>query len=147
MPENTTGTSATLAAPADGYPCFIQLHGEAAWDVVAASGERRLHDGHVPEVPETFQASRSAYYGARVELFRRQGPLSLARDVALAFHAAPTESLGFAALTEVLSRHGDRPVEPEDFPGAKGYIVGQRPVPVSRRGLPGREGLHPAGHG
>ena len=120
--ETERDTVATLAASADNYPYFIQLYGEAAWDMLAASGERRLHDAHVSAVLDTVRTSRSAYYRIRREEFRRQNLLPLARDVALAFRTASAEGLRFAALTEVLSRHGENPIELEDFLVAKGYI-------------------------
>jgi len=111
-----------LAEAADNYPFFLQLHGEAAWDVVAASGERRLHSGHVGPALEKVDTPRRRFYGERYAEFDRRALLLLARDVALAFRTAPGRRLDLGELDAVLLRHdGDR-VAMSDFLEARGYI-------------------------
>ena len=113
---------AELAEAADNYPFFLQLHGEAAWDVVAASGERRLHSAHVESVLERVDTPRRRFYSERYAELDRQDLLLLARDVALAFRTAPGRRLDLGELDAVLLRHeGDR-VAMSDFLEARGYI-------------------------
>ena len=114
--------AATLAEAAHNYPYFLQLHGEAAWDVVADTGTPGLDMEHVPAVLDAADAQRKMYYSHRHAEFRRRNRAPLARDVALAFGSAPNGTLATGELTRLLERHGESPAELEDFLAANGYI-------------------------
>ena len=62
------------------------------------------------------------YYGDRYVEFDERNLLPLARDVALAFCAAPKRRLGLAELNAVLARHGEDRAGMKAFLVAKGYI-------------------------
>ena len=40
--------AAAMARAADNYPFFLQLYGETAWGIMAATGERVLREGPCP---------------------------------------------------------------------------------------------------
>ena len=97
-----------LARTADDYPYFLQLYGAAAWDVVKASGSRRLLMEHVPDAVRATNAARRQYYVHRYDEFLRAGALALARDVALAFRRADAPMTN-AGINRLLARHGRGP--------------------------------------
>ena len=115
------GAIATLAREANDYPYFLQLYGEAAWDIMKASGSRRLESEHVPQVIQATNTARRRYYGNRYDEFMRAGALGLARDVALAFRDAdiPMTNDG---INRLLARHPGDPAEMRALLNAKGYI-------------------------
>lgn len=111
-----------LAAAADNYPYFLQLHGEAAWDALAASGSRRFRQADVASVVEAVRNQRRLYYADRHAEFRRANLLPLAREVALAFQSAPDGRLPMSELTGLLASRNAATGDLEDFLAGKGYI-------------------------
>lgn len=111
-----------LAKAADNYPYLLQLHGEAAWDALVESASQRLRKDDVASVVAAVRNQRRLYYGDRHAEFRRANLLPLARDVALAFRAAPDGSLAMSELTSLLADRDATPADLEDFLAGKGYI-------------------------
>ena len=110
-----------LARAADDYPYFLQLYGEAAWDIMKASGSRRLLSAHVPRVIRATNATRRQYCVNRYDEFMKAGALPLARDVALAFRDADAPMTN-DGIDRLLSRHAGDPVAMRSLLNAKGYI-------------------------
>ena len=114
-----------LAAAADCYPYFLQLYGEAAWQVVEASGGRAFLPEHVAPALAAAERDRDLYYSDRYMEFRDAGLVPLARDVAEAFAgsaAVPAQRrLTDAQLDAVLVRHGNI-AEMEGFLVRTGFV-------------------------
>ena len=115
------GAIATLAREADDYPYFLQLYGEAAWNIMKASGSRRLKSEHVSQVTQATRTSRRRYYGNRYDEFMKAGALALARDVALAFRDANIPMTN-EWINCLLARHPGDPAQMRALLNAKGYI-------------------------
>ena len=102
----TTEDSAltVLAQATDDYPFFLQLYGEAAWNTLQQFDVRVLSIGHVEVAIKAVESRRRRYYQDRYREFRKDGALSLVRDVALAFRDAGG-AMTDTQLDTVLDRH------------------------------------------
>ena len=95
---------AAIAQAADGYPFFLQLYGEAAWNTLRQSDARVLSTEHVEVAIRAVEPRRRQYYQDRYREFRKDGALALARDVALAFRDAGGEMTD-SQINAVLAKH------------------------------------------
>ena len=110
-----------LARAADDYPFFLQLYGEAAWNTLQQSDARVLSTGHVEAAIRTIEPRRRQYYRDRYREFRKDGALSLVRDVALAFRDAGG-AMTDAQLDAVLDRHDGAPGTKLSLLYGRGFI-------------------------
>ena len=134
--EAEDGAVTALARAADNYPFFLQLCGRAAWDILAATGERVLGERHVQPAFEATAQDRRLYYASRYEEFERRGLLPLAQDVARACRITGGQ-LKNIDLDIVLARHdGDR-IEMRAFLKATGFIWQADGWSVWTPGIPG----------
>lgn len=100
----------TLADVADGYPFFLQLYGDAAWEALRKSDGTIVCQKHAEAAIEAVAPRRREYYRDRYREFQKEGALPLARDVALAFREAGGEMTD-SDLNAVLAKY-DEPSQP-----------------------------------
>ena len=112
---------AALACAADNYPFFLQLYGEAAWNIVEGSDEWTLTPEHVPIVIETTARSRRNYYADRYDELCDAQALPAAREVALAFRGR-SKPMANVELNDLLARHERTPGRLRTLLNGKGFV-------------------------
>ena len=78
----------SVVAESQQYPYFIQLWGEALWDVARERGVTRLTPATTAAARLAFKHKTTAYYERRYEELEKQELLEAARNVAAAYAPA-----------------------------------------------------------
>ena len=132
---------AHIVRESHGYPFFVQLWGQAAWDRVrgAGGGAGRVTMAVVEEAAGEFEGERNRYYLDRFDELDRQGWLGAAREVALAFR--DRERLPHAGFGKAIRRAapaGDRAAELAAAAALEhlGFVWKTRGIPSWEPGIP-----------
>ena len=132
---------ARIVRESHGYPFFVQLWGQAAWDRVRGAGDGGgpVTMAVVEEAAGEFEAARNRYYLDRFDELDRQGWLGAGREVALAFR--DRERLPHAGFGKAIRRAapgGDRAAELEAAAALEhlGFVWKTRGTPSWEPGIP-----------
>ena len=132
---------AHIVRESHGYPFFVQLWGQAAWDQVRGAGDGGgpVTMAVVEEAAGEFEAARNRYYLDRFDELDRQGWLGAGREVALAFR--DRERLPHAGFGKAIRRAapaGGRAAELEAAAALEhlGFVWKTRGTPSWEPGIP-----------
>ena len=112
---------AALAEAADGYPFFLQLYGEAAWNAMQQREAGALSEECALVAIKDVEPRRRQYFRDRYRELHKAGALPFVRDVALAFREAGGE-MTEEQLNALLAKHDEPPAEKRSLLNARGFI-------------------------